>query len=93
MPLSSAPTLVLNPDVGVSRTRARRRITAAFKCHFLDAAAAFTRPGEIGGLLRREGLYSSGLTAWRAADRQRVDLTERRGPAPTAATPLGTARS
>jgi len=37
---------------------------------------------------RREGLYSSHLTAWRAADRQGVALTSRRGPAPTAPNPL-----
>jgi transposase-like protein len=86
--LSPAPTLVLNPDVSVSATRTRRRFTAAYKRQILDAAAACTRPGEIGALLRREGLYSSHLTAWRAADRQGEALTQRRGPAPTAPNPL-----
>jgi len=81
--LSPAPTLVLNPDVSVSPTRTRRQFTAGYKRQFLDAAAACTRPGEIGALLRREGLYSSHLTAWRAADRQGEALMQRRGPAPT----------
>jgi transposase-like protein len=88
VPLSLAPTLVLNPDVRVSATRTRRRFTAAYKRQILDAAAACTRPGEIGALLRREGLYSSHLTAWRAAARQGNALTPRRGPAPTAPNPL-----
>jgi len=56
VPLSLAPTLGLNPDVSVSATRTRRRFTAAYKRRLLDAAAACTRPGEIGALLRREGL-------------------------------------
>ncbi len=42
-------------------------------------------PGEIGALLRREGLYSSQLATWRAARRDRGDLapgaaTKKRGP-------------
>ena len=83
--LSLAPTLVLNPDVGVSPTRTGRRFTAAYMRQILDAAAACTQPGAIGALLRREGLYSSHLAAWRAADRQGEARTLRRGPAPTAA--------
>jgi transposase len=74
------------PPAGeVSPTRTRHRFTAAHKREMLDAAAACQRPGEIGALLRREGLYSSHLTAWRAAAR-RGELTgpaKRRGPAPT----------
>jgi len=72
----------------VSPTRTRRRFTAAYKRQFLDAAAVCSRPGESGALLRREGLCSSPLTAWRAADRQGEALTQRRGPAPTAPNPL-----
>jgi transposase-like protein len=76
---------VINPDVGVSPTRTRRRFTTAYKRRILDAVAACTHPGEIGALLRREGLYSSHLTAWRAANR-RGALTgplPRRGPVAT----------
>lgn len=52
-----------NPEL-VERPR-RRRFTAAYKLEVLREADACTRPGEIGALLRREGLYSSHLTAWR----------------------------
>jgi len=88
VPLSPAPALVINPDVGVSSTRTRRRFTATYKRQILDAAAACTQPGEIGALLRREGLYSSHLTAWRAAARRGAALTRRRGPPPTPPNPL-----
>ena len=75
----------LQHDVGVSSTRARRRFTAAFKLKVLEEAARCSKPGEIGALLRREGLYSSHLTAWRAAARrgELAGLAQRRGPKPT----------
>ena len=75
VPLSLAPSLVLAQDVGVSPTRPRRRFTAAHKSQIIDAAAQCTKPGELGALLPREGVYSSHLTAWRAAS------TFARGPA------------
>jgi hypothetical protein len=43
----------------------RRSFTATYKLEILEKAEACTRPGEIGELLRREGLYTSHLTAWR----------------------------
>ena len=43
----------------------RRRFTAEYKLGVLREAEACTRKGEIGAMLRREGLYSSHLTAWR----------------------------
>jgi len=45
----------------------RRRFTAEYKQRILREAEGCGKPGEIGALLRREGLYSSHLTAWRAA--------------------------
>jgi transposase len=51
-----------NPEVA-ERTH-RRRFTAAYKVRILREAAA-CEPGQIGALLRREGLYSSHLTHWR----------------------------
>jgi transposase len=45
----------------------RRRFTAAYKLRVLREADACREPGEIGALLRREGLYSSHLTTWRRA--------------------------
>jgi transposase-like protein len=52
---------------------ARRHYTAEFKLRVLRAADACTKPGEIGALLRREGLYSSLLTSWRR-ERERGEL-------------------
>src|SRR5437773_7343186 len=51
----------------------RRRFTAAEKLRVLREADRCSKPGELGALLRREGLYSSHLSAWRAA-RQRGEL-------------------
>jgi len=48
---------------------ARRRFTAAEKLRVLREADACTKPGELSALLRREGLYSSHLSAWREARR------------------------
>lgn len=48
----------------------RRRFTAAEKLRVLDEADGCTKPGELGALLRREGLYSSHVAAWRAARRR-----------------------
>lgn len=43
----------------------RRRFTAEYKESILDAADRASSPGEVGALLRREGLYSSHLRIWR----------------------------
>jgi transposase-like protein len=43
----------------------RRRFSAAYKLRVLREADACSRPGEVGALLRREGLYSSILSEWR----------------------------
>ncbi len=48
----------------------RRSFTAKYKARILAEADACTRPGEVGELLRREGLYTSHLTYWR---KQRKD--------------------
>ncbi len=72
-------------------TRAlRRRFTAEYKRRIVREADRCTKPGEIGALLRREGLYSSHLTTWRAA-RDRGELEglspKQRGPKVTPADP------
>ena len=62
---------------------ARRRFAAAEKLRVLREAERCTKPGELSALLRREGLYSSHLSAWRAARRggELAGLTPRpRGP-------------
>ena len=53
------------PDPEVVEKPKRRRFTADFKQRLLDQADACKEPGEVGALLRREGLYSSHLAAWR----------------------------
>src|SRR5881296_2340232 len=70
-------------DVEVVAQAERRRFTAEYKRRIVREADRCTKPGEIGALLRREGLYSSHLTTWRAA-RDRGELAgapKKRGPA------------
>ena len=55
----------LSLEVEVMAKPMRRRYTAGYKLRILREADACTRVGEVGALLRREGLYSSNLTAWR----------------------------
>jgi transposase-like protein len=61
----------------------RRRFTAEYKRRIVREADRCTTAGAIGALLRREGLYSSHLTTWRAA-RDRGELEglapKKRGP-------------
>src|SRR6266540_462575 len=59
----AAPVGVADPEL-VERP-ARRRFSAEYKLRVLREAEACTRPGEVGALLRREGLYTSHLSAWR----------------------------
>src|SRR3954470_19935371 len=53
------------PDPELVERASRRRFTAEYKLRILCETDACSRPGEIGALLRREGLYTSHLTAWR----------------------------
>jgi transposase len=53
------------PDPEVVAKARRRQFTAAYKLTVLREADGCTAPGEIGALLRREGLFSSHLTDWR----------------------------
>jgi transposase len=53
------------PDPEVRERAARRRFPAEYKLRIVREAEACTSPGELGALLRREGLYSSHLTTWR----------------------------
>jgi transposase-like protein len=56
---------VASPDPELVERARRRRFTAEYKLRILREADGCKRPGEIGALLRREGLYSSLLTEWR----------------------------
>ena len=53
------------PDPAVSEKPVRRRFTAEYKIRMLREADRCTQPGQLGALLRREGLYSSHLNTWR----------------------------
>ena len=53
------------PDPELVEQAKRRSFTAEYKARILAEADACTQPGEIGELLRREGLYTSHLTYWR----------------------------
>jgi transposase len=53
------------PDPELVERARRRRFSAEYKLRILREADACAKPGEIGALLRREGLYSSLLTEWR----------------------------
>jgi transposase len=53
------------PDPELVERASRRRFTAEYKLRILREADACTKPGEVGELLRREGLYTSHLTYWR----------------------------
>ena len=53
------------PDPEVRERPVRRRFSAEYKLRIVVEAERATQPGDIGSLLRREGLYSSHLTEWR----------------------------
>ena len=78
-PRAEAP----NPEL-VERAQ-RRRFTSAYKLAIVrEADGLADRPGAIGALLRREGLYSSNLTNWRRLrDEGALEALSRpRGPKP-----------
>jgi hypothetical protein len=54
----------------VLEQKPRRKFTAGYKLRMLDEADACTEPGQIGALLRREGLSSSNLSTWRKQKKQ-----------------------
>lgn len=87
---SSPATPASRPDPEVVPAAKRRTFSNAEKLRILGAADACQAPGEIGALLRREGIYSSHLATWRkqrqAAAASQV-LERKRGPKvdPTAA--------
>jgi len=78
------------PDPAVPEKARRRKFTAEYKVRILREVERCKAPGEIGAILRREGLYSSLLTEWR---RQRDRNAEaglaatKRGPKARAADP------
>ena len=90
--MDSTNIMSLSPsEVEVAAKPTRRRYTAEYKHRILREAVACTRPGELGALLRREGLYSSNLTVWRK-QRERREIEglsqKKRGPLPKEKNPL-----
>jgi len=80
------PARASRPDPEVPARHARRRFTTAYKLEILRRADACARHGELGALLRKEGLYSSHLTTWR--QQREAGLTAKtRGRKPTAVDP------
>jgi len=75
--------LVEMPKTEVVVKAQRRQYTAEYKLRILREVEACQGSGEIGALLRREGVYSSNLTNWRR-QRERGELdglsAHKRGP-------------
>ncbi len=62
---SNKPSLKPVPDPEVSDRPKRRSFTAEYKLNILRELDAITEPGQVGEVLRREGLYSSHISDWR----------------------------
>lgn len=78
-----SPAEAQRPDPEVVPTAKRRAFSKAEKLRILAAADACVAPGEIGVLLRREGIYSSHLATWRKqrqAAGEVAALERKRGP-------------
>ena len=91
MSATSTPAAPSPPDPEVAEKKPRRKYTAAYKLRILKEYEACTVPGEIGTLLRREGLYHSNVNTWlRQRDKGALHgLTSRkRGRKPKKVNPL-----
>jgi transposase len=80
----AATTVASLGETEVTEKAKRRTFTVEYKRKIVKEADACKKPGEVGALLRREGLFSSHLTMWRQ-QRDRGELapgasTKRRGP-------------
>ena len=77
--LAKGPIIKAVPDPEVAEKAVRRKFTAEYKLRIVKEADALTQPGQIGALLRREGLYSSNLTLWRRQMQEGL-VPKKRGP-------------
>jgi len=64
-PGSAPPAIPPGSDCEVVPRARRRTFTTADRRRILQAADLCTKPGEVGALMRREGVYSSSLSTWR----------------------------
>jgi transposase-like protein len=71
--MSATEQALATAEVEILAKATRRRFTVEYKRKILREVDACKTPGAVGALLRREGLYSSHLTTWRAA-RDRGEL-------------------
>ena len=81
----TATSRATDPDPEVPAKVQRRRFTAEYRRRIVQQADACKKPGALGALLRREGLYASSLTTWRRQREQGEFVTGRarkRGPVP-----------
>jgi transposase len=78
------PSRGAEPDPEVIERPKRRTFSAEYKARIVREADACGESGEVGALLRREGLYGSHVFAWRRQVQLHGErgLTKRRGPAP-----------
>ena len=81
---SAAGTVAGSPDPEVTPKAKRRSFSAADKKKILAEVDAAAGTGNIGEILRREGIYSSSLTGWRKEREAAVDtaFSQKRGPDP-----------
>lgn len=75
------PAMTREPDPEVVPKAERRRFSAEYKQRILTEADRCSEQGQIGALLRREGLYASHLTTWRR-QRDQGALSQKRGRKP-----------
>ena len=66
-PRAETPPTRRAPDPEVLAKPTRRRFSAEYRLRMVEEADRGREPGEIGRLLRREGLYRSHLSTWRTA--------------------------
>lgn len=73
------------PDPEVVPQAKRRQFTIEYKSRILTEVEQCKNPGQVGAILRREGLYSSHLSRWRqlrAAEELSTPGSQKRGPKP-----------
>lgn len=79
------------PDPEVRDRPQRRKFTSNYKRRILAEIDSASEPGQVGAILRREGLYSSHIVLWRkkrdAAEQVALE-PKKRGPKPTTNDPL-----
>jgi transposase-like protein len=91
VPSAGASAQPAPPDPEVVAKPKRRRFSAEYRLRIVEEADQCTQPGDVGRLLRREGLYSSHLTKWREAHRNGALhglRSKKRGVKPKATNPL-----